>query len=161
VLAAGGDGAGPGRPLPSAATPLLGRERELGQLARLLRQQDVRFVTVAGPPGAGKTRVGIAVAERIGAHFADGVYFVDLTTVRDQRTVAPAIAHVLGTTTTGLGNEDVEAALRRVLRDQEALIILDNFEGALQAAPMLVELLTACCERRRKNGPDVGIKVGQ
>ena len=62
------------------ATPLLGRERELSQLARLLRREDVRFVTVAGPPGAGKTRLGLAVAERARAHFPNGVYLVDLTT---------------------------------------------------------------------------------
>jgi non-specific serine/threonine protein kinase len=131
--------------LPSiVSTPLLGRERELGQVLRLVRRDEVRFVTVAGPPGAGKTRLGLAVAERARAHFPNGVYLVDLTTSSEPRGVAPAIAHVVGTGTTGQAPEDVAAALRRALRDQRALIVLDNFEGVLQAAAMLVEMLAAC-----------------
>ena len=134
----------PGRPLSTVATPLLGRERELSQVARLLRREDVRFVTVAGPPGAGKTRLGLAVAEHARVHFPDGVYLVDLTTSHEPRGVAPAIAHVVGTGTPSQAPDDVAAALQRALRDKRALIVLDNFEGVLPAAAMLSEMLAAC-----------------
>jgi predicted ATPase len=131
--------------LPSiVSTPLFGRERELGQVVRLLRRENVRFITVAGPPGAGKTRLGLAVAERARSRFPNGVYLVDLTTTSEPRGVAPAIAHVVGTGTTGQATEDVAAGLQRALRDQHALIVLDNFEGVLSAATMLVDMLAAC-----------------
>ena len=114
------------------------------QVARLLRREDVRFVTVAGPPGAGKTRLGLAVAEHARVHFPDGVYLVDLTTSHEPRGVAPAIAHVVGTGTPSQAPDDVAAALQRALRDKRALIVLDNFEGVLPAAAMLSEMLAAC-----------------
>src|SRR5687767_11430407 len=84
--------------LPVPLTFLGGREREITSLATLLRDPAVRLVTLTGVGGVGKTRLALRVASDLVAagHFADGVVFVDLTTVRDSDLVTPVIAQTLG-----------------------------------------------------------------
>ncbi len=120
------------RNLPAPPTPLVGREREIEELAALLRGA-ARLVTLTGPGGTGKTRLALGAAEALLDDFADGVHFVDLSPLRDPATVAPAIAHAVGL--------DAEAELVPQLRDRRLLLVLDNFEQVLDAAPAVGALL--------------------
>ncbi len=116
--------------LPVAATPLVGRERELKDLVCLLREGP-RVVTVTGPGGVGKTRLALqAAAELVGA-FAGGVFFVPLASLLDADLVPATIASTLG--------------VRELadLGDREALLVIDNVEHLLDAAPGLAELAAA------------------
>ena len=100
------------------------------------------MVTLVGPAGTGKTWLGQAAAETVRDQFADGVYLVDLGHVHDPRLVSSSIAHVLGIS--NMGNRRLEDTLQDVLRDQEVLLVLDNFEQLLQAAPSVADLVAGC-----------------
>lgn len=131
-----------GQPLPAELTPLIGREREVDQLVALLRRPTVRLVTLVGPGGVGKTRLAVQVARCLHAAFCDGARLVSLASMSEPALVLPALAQALQLqehhSTTLL--EQVQEALR----DQRALLVLDNFEHLLPAAPLLEELLIAC-----------------
>jgi hypothetical protein len=116
-------------PLPVAVTPLVGRLDELSELGRLLQQSGVRLVTLVGPGGVGKTRLVLAAAEPRG-----GV-FVSLAPLQDPTLVGSLIAHALGLRD--------ESMLVGWLRARELLLVLDNFEHVLAAAPVVSELLAA------------------
>ena len=118
------------------------RQRELADVVAALRRDDVRLVTLVGPPGTGKTWLGLAVAEAVLDWFADGVYLVDLAPLRDPRLVSSTIAQVLGIS--DMGNRRLEDTLRQVLGDQEVLLVLDNFEQLLQAGSLVAELVAGC-----------------
>lgn len=128
--------------LPSPPSTFVGREAALADLERLIVDDGVRIVTLTGSGGIGKTRLALAVAHRHLNHFADGVFFVDLS---EQRTQEGAYAAMLQATAPGERGEDGPLeALIRGLRDRHTLLVLDNFEQVTTAAAGVSELLARC-----------------
>ncbi len=111
-------------------------------MCALFQQTDIRLVSLIGPGGVGKTRLGLAVANNLLDVFADKVYFVSLASINDPDLVIPAIAQPLGIKETG--EQPLLEWLKAYIRDVPILLVLDNFEQVLKAAPKLSELLTAC-----------------
>ncbi|HEY8447240.1 MAG TPA: helix-turn-helix domain-containing protein [Thermomicrobiales bacterium] len=126
---------------PVPLTPLIGRDADIGQAERLLFDEAVRLLTLTGPGGVGKTRLALEIATRAETAFADGFLWIPLDALRDWRLVASVIGHALGLQEGG-GLLMVEL-LKLHLRDRELLLVLDNFEHLLPAAPVVVELLAA------------------
>ncbi len=125
--------------LPAPFTSFIGREREIAQVVELLGA--TRVLTLAGPGGAGKTRLAIRVAADLQHTFPDGVCFAALALVRDPALVAPVIAQALAIGESG-GQPLLECLIAH-LGTKRLLLILDNFEQVLAAAPLLAELLAA------------------
>jgi predicted ATPase len=122
--------------------PVIGREGLVGEVAALIRGADVRLVSLTGPGGVGKTRVALAVAGELREAFADEVAFVPLAALTDPELVLPSVAAALGMRL-GLG-ETITEGVRAALRDRRLLLILDNCEQLLPAAPDVADLLAAC-----------------
>jgi predicted ATPase/DNA-binding CsgD family transcriptional regulator len=127
--------------LPVPLTPLVGRESEITTVSDLLRQAGVRLVTLTGTGGVGKTRIAIEVAAEVGAGFPDGVVFVKLAPITYPNLVAPEIAHALGLRDSG--GAPIESRLTALLRQRQILLVLDNFEQVVEAAPIVTKLLSA------------------
>lgn len=125
------------RPLPAVATPFLGREAELGQVARLLADPACRLLTLIGPGGVGKTRLALQAAAA--AQFADGVAFVSLVGVRDIEQSLTMIAHALNAPLSG--TLSVQEQLARWLHDKTLLLVLDNLEQLLNGVEFVSDLL--------------------
>ncbi|MDQ3131394.1 MAG: winged helix-turn-helix domain-containing protein [Acidobacteriota bacterium] len=119
--------------------PLIGRTREIAEIKNLLRRGGAKLVTLTGAGGTGKTRLARTVGEELTTDYADGVFFIELASVTDAEFVAPAIATALGVKDSS-GVTLVES-LKRFLRERRILLILDNFEQLISAAPLLKELL--------------------
>lgn len=124
--------------LPRPAARLIGRERELVSLCDLLAQDDPQLVTLTGPGGMGKTRLAREVAAILTDQFSDGVWFVDLSPLTDADLVMPTVAAVLGILE---GRDGLENRLRGYLADKRALLVLDNFERVVAAAPGVAMIL--------------------
>ena len=125
-----------------STTSLLGREQAIDEVARLVEDSGVRLVTLTGPGGVGKTRLAIAVGERLRNRFGAGTVFVPLDAVTDPGRVVAAISRAVGADLAGTGSP-VEA-LAETFGDGTWLLILDNLEQVVQAAPDLGELLARC-----------------
>ena len=126
--------------LPLQATPLIGREREVEAACRLLRSSETRLLTLLGPGGTGKTRVGLQVAAELADDFEDGVFFVPIAAIADPALVAPTIARTLGLSE---GAQPPEELLEGYLRDRQTLLLLDNLEQVIEAAPVVERLLSS------------------
>ena len=124
--------------LPTQVTSFVGRDREVHSLADLLRSE--RLVTLTGPGGTGKTRLAVRVAEAVLHEFPDGAFFVDLSLVGVPMLVTSTIAQALRL------KEDPDRSLLEVVKgfvgERKALLILDNFEQVVEAAPVVGEIIT-------------------
>jgi predicted ATPase len=120
--------------IPVALEPIIGRKRELAEIVRLLARDGARLVTLTGPGGIGKTRLALAASAELVETFRDGATFVELASIRQAELVLPAIAEALGV------QEDVVAHLS----DRERLLLLDNLEQVVEAAPEIARLLAQC-----------------
>jgi predicted ATPase/DNA-binding SARP family transcriptional activator len=128
------------RMVAAAPTPLLGREHELAALCDLVRRDDVRLVTLTGIGGIGKTRLALELVRRLAPEFRDGAAVATLTTLREPPLVAQAILEALAIPDVGA---DAEESLVQTLAVSELLLLVDNFEQVLPAAPIVARLLAA------------------
>jgi predicted ATPase len=125
--------------LPIILTPLLGRDEEVVALTNLLAREDVRLVTLIGPPGVGKTRLAAHIAAQIAGLFAHGPLFVDLTSIADVDAFLPTLAEALGMRETS--DAPLLKSIVASLRPRNLLLVLDNFEQVINAAPHIPPLL--------------------
>ena len=130
--------------LPVQPTPLIGREKEVTLIQKLLDREEVRLLTLTGAGGTGKTRLGLQVAAELSDRFADGVFFVNLAPLSDPAMVVPIIAQALDLKETG--EQPLFDLLKAYLRDRQLLLLLDNFEQVLDAAVQVANLLSTCSQ---------------
>jgi DNA-binding SARP family transcriptional activator len=132
--------------IPAPPTPIVGRKADLAALRRALDARDGRLVTLVGPGGVGKTRLALELAREFGDRFDDGAHFVTLAPVRGDEHVASTLTRELGVVL--LPSESAEDGLARHLADRHALLVIDNFEHVLGAAPLVADLLAATTRLR-------------
>jgi predicted ATPase/DNA-binding CsgD family transcriptional regulator/tetratricopeptide (TPR) repeat protein len=134
------DGSGPR--LPAPLTSFVGRERVVATLIDMLLRADVRLLTLTGPGGVGKTRLALQVASALAARFPDGVGFVGLAPLATPDLVVPAVAQVLGVRDSG--REPLTERIIAFLGDKHLLLVFDNFEHLIEAAPFVTDVLASC-----------------
>jgi len=131
-------------PLPVWLTSFVGRELEVEAVRSRLAPDEAaeRLLTLVGPGGVGKTRLAVAAAAALGPAYPDGIVFVDLAPFQDARLVPASIARALGLRESG--GRSAREQLLEYLRQRRVLLVLDNFEHLLEAAPLVPELLRQC-----------------
>ncbi len=130
--------AGSGYLLPSPVTATIGREHDLERARDILCRADVRLLTLVGPPGIGKTRLSLELAASLRDDFVDGIRFIPLAPLRDPKLLAATIAASLDLKG---GDHPINETLKDYLHDKQMLLVLDNFEQLIEAAPFVAELL--------------------
>jgi predicted ATPase/DNA-binding SARP family transcriptional activator len=140
ITAIGTSATPPGN-LPATLTPLFGRTQEIAALQAHLERPDARLLTLIGMAGVGKTRLALAVAHASRNAFSDGSFVVDLAPLREPDLLATTIAQTLGVT--AAGDQPAATTLAQYVADKRMLLVLDNFEHVLAAAPQVTALLTA------------------
>lgn len=128
--------------IPLPPTDTIGRDAEIAAVIRLLGEPGVRLVTLTGPGGVGKTRLALAVAHALDRDIPDGARWTELAAVTRSEDVASTLAQALGIG--AAHGETVEAALRRSLAVRRLLLVIDNFEHVVDAAPLIADLLSSC-----------------
>ncbi len=134
-----GRGATGSAQVPAPSSTLIGRQEELEHLRGMVLRDDVRIVTVSGAGGSGKTRVALELARTTGSAFANGAAFVELASIQDPNLVLASIAQTLGVPE--MPEETQAATLSRWLQTRDLLLVVDNFEHVIEAAPELVRLV--------------------
>ncbi len=129
--------------LPFPRNSLVGREHELASLCELVLRQDVALVTLTGPGGTGKSRLAIQIGLELLERFQDGVFLVGLESIHDPHLVIPTIAETFGIRETSTGRPTAEI-LSEYLQGKQLLLVLDNFEHLMDAAPCVSALLESC-----------------
>jgi predicted ATPase/transcriptional regulator with XRE-family HTH domain len=128
--------------LPISLTSLIGREREIEAIHRLIVPAKVRLLTLTGPPGIGKSSLSLQVAHDVLDSFGDGVYFAGLASIAEPDLVTITIAHALGVQQKA--GESLLRSIQQAFGGKKILLLLDNFEQILDASPAVLELLGAC-----------------
>jgi predicted ATPase/DNA-binding CsgD family transcriptional regulator len=128
--------------LPAQLTSFVGREQEISTICTLLRQSDIRLLTLIGPGGVGKTRLSLQVATRLANELDNQVCFVSLMETSNPELVIPTIAKTLGLQEPG--SQPISELLKAFLKEKHLLLLLDNVEQVIDAAPALANLLGAC-----------------
>jgi predicted ATPase/Tfp pilus assembly protein PilF len=127
--------------LPLQPTPLIGREKEVSEVCDVMRQEETRLLTLTGPGGTGKTRLALQAAADLLDDFPEGTFFAPLATLTEAELLLPAVAETLGMR--GTGDQPLVESLKDYLVERRMLLLLDNFEQVLGAAPAVTELLAA------------------
>jgi predicted ATPase/class 3 adenylate cyclase len=128
--------------LPAQPNELIGREEELETVGQLLLREGVRVITLTGPGGTGKTRLALQIGTNLTGDFHDGVYLITLAPISDPNLLAPSIAATLGIRENPA--RPVLDSLKEYLQSKHMLLVLDNFEQIVSAAPVVASLLATC-----------------
>ena len=120
-------------------TPIIGREKEIAEIRSLLKRDNVRLITLTGIGGTGKTSLAKAVARKMLTDFADGVFFVEVAAITNKELVLSTVAQAFGVKETG--GKTILDVLKDHLRDKQILLVIDNFEQIVDAAPQITQLI--------------------
>lgn len=142
--------------LPAQPTPFIGRGAQLAALKELILKSDVRLITLTGPGGTGKTRLSLQVAQEALEHFPNGVFFVPLADDADSNQFIARVAQQLEVRE---GGRPLLDNIKDYLRDKELLLVLDNFEQLISAAPVVADLLAAAPQLKVITSSRIALKI--